>query len=281
MSRTARELKQFARDYDRIATVNETWLESAGEPSDQQAAVRCLSVGATCFNNLLLLAKLQWRHDLADPRPTLGRGAALAGLLAGFTRHFAADELVRVPFPFPSAAFAVRLLEGSVPDSIRRALPRGKTLDMFFHERVPDALLLKALDSGRKPAGWDALVSELRAARSDLYADTYDCLMGIVQSAAKGRTAEALALIEQADELYPRRAKDMPNFANNDGGGPFNDLMVDHRLAAVIQHCFAAQPAALAQIRTIHLWRWSDGGAPGLRRAEGGTPEERRPGRRR
>lgn len=281
MPRTARELKQFARDYDRIAATNETWLESAGEPPDREAAVRCLSVGRTCFDNLLLLAKIQWRHDLADPRPALGRIAALAGRLAGLARHFASDELVRVPFPFPSAAFAVRLLEESVPEPIRRALPRGKTLDMFFHERVPDALLLKALYSGRKPTGWDALLGELRAARNDLYADTYACLMGIVLSTAKGRFTEALALVEEADRLYPRREKDMPNFANSDGGGPFNDLMVDHRLAAVIRHCFAAQPSALAPLHTIHRWRWDNADALPLRPAPGGAPERRRPGRRR
>lgn len=261
MRRTARELKQFAREYQNLAAKNEAYLATVAEPQDRQEALRVLSVGNVCFDKLLLLGKLQWRHDLEDPRPALSRLAALAERLAGFVRGVPPEELARVPFPFPSAAFVVRLLEGQVPERLRKALPRGNALDQFFHDRVPDTLLLKALDTGRKPAGWDALVNEqLRAERDDLYADTYACLMDIVLSAAKGRAAEALELIQRADQLYPLREKDAPNFANSDGGGPFNDLMVDHRLAAVIQHCFGGQPEVLARLNTPHQWRWGAAG---------------------
>lgn len=127
-------------------------------------------------------------------------------------------------------------------------------------QRVPDTLLLKALASGRKPAGWDAVLEGLRKEFSKMLVETFQNYMDIVLSAARGKTEEAVAFVQQADQLYLKRARDTNNFNISDGSGTYNDLMVDHRLAEIIQHCFGQHPGGLVQMNTHHRWRWGSTG---------------------
>ena len=96
-------------------------------------------------------------------------------------------------FPFASAGFVFLLLEGSVPKPIQACWPKDPEVNPSYTERVPDAMLLRGIASGREPAGWHImLTSSLNKHSSQLVIETYWTYMAIVVTAKKKKWDEAL-----------------------------------------------------------------------------------------
>ena len=215
------------------------------------------------FGNRVAAARIQWRHGLEDPRPLLRVAVRLARDLASVLRPLKPLDRGKQVFKFGSAIALEYLLEGSFDKNLLALLPDFSTWKKCKTTRgycFPDVGLILALESRTIPTEWEEMLESIRIGRSraDIHVETYRSYMDIVRSALAGDRSAVTAGIAQAAELYDRRRKDLSYkyFASNEGGGAFNDYMVDHRLAATIQRCRQFLPRLAVPKNVVHVWRW-------------------------
>lgn len=115
-------------------------------------------------------------------------------------------------------------------------------------DRLLDSVLGKALWESWNEEAWLSGLTALRQIKnSELSATTYLTYAKLLQASA----AEQQNIVDQAIALFQQRAKNS-FFSGSDaaeGGGPYNSLAVDYRLAAIMKKVGCSK-------ETIHRWRW-------------------------
>jgi hypothetical protein len=237
-------------------------LGSLATPGNPQDALNRASAYGLAFGDLELLIKILWRHALGDPGPFVAQALDRADAAARLATEFPNDYGGYNFFPFTTSLFFGLLVRGKLLPDLFAQLPplsaAGEPEYPYFNV-LPDTYLLHALQSGKKPRGWDQLLQKRlpKHAQTDLTAVTLACYMDIIcQTRAKEFDA-AIESVIKACENYDRRAADeWRDFGNVDGSSTFNKLMVDHRLAAIVKTCFKKKEKLLEPLKIVHLWRW-------------------------
>src|SRR5262245_47836001 len=76
-----------------------------------------------CVQELLSLARLQWRHHLADPRPVCYRAFAISATAAVEASGLSPRSKAAMTFKFSSIAMLSRLVDDSYFSGLLAALP--------------------------------------------------------------------------------------------------------------------------------------------------------------
>lgn len=216
-----------------------------------------------------MLGMLQWRNDLEIPTSALENAVAAAR-----NAHTVLEEMVSRDqhpflwkfFDFAPGAYVSGILRCSVDPEIVswtchwsgwKALAwqqQGR-----FCERFLDAGVLSAIQTGRKPEGWDEFLAQVQAkVKVKLLSDTYATYMNIVLHSRKGQAGEAVACVAQAAQHYRKRARNSYFGGGPDtfGGEMYNEHVVDFVLACLIRCCLPDRGASLTGDAAIHVWRW-------------------------
>lgn len=186
-----------------------------------------------CFSNYLMQGLISWRIGSASPVVPIK--AAVDALQGHKLPPKEAKEL-----PLEQAAIVSYLVEepwNEIPSA-----------DLVA-DRLLDRVLALCLRGGSDPAAWEKGVSQLREMKGTALAvETYS-IYGQLLNAGSGGAAD---LVDQAGRLFARRAKDAfySGGLETYGGGLYNKLTVDYRLAAILKKIGYAGDS-------LHKWRWN------------------------
>lgn len=233
------------------------------------------------FTQFLTAGLIQWRRDLADPRPALDQAshAAILGLEAILVSREHAEVVFAgyrrgqrrpggdlwVPwrpwrvFDYTAAVHVSILLEDR---------PNQRLLDEVCDVREWDryekgdwdnflfACPLRALLEGEPPEPWPAIVAHgQERTRLRLCANTGDHYMRLVQAMQAKVADRVISLVRKLERLFARRRRS--SFL----GGGITYLSgdrdtVDFQLASFLKYGLRDQPELLERIDTIHKWQW-------------------------
>ncbi len=121
-----------------------------------------------CFENFLTAGRIQWRHDLGDPRPNLEQALAVARRAAKVLDKLKEADLARQHFKFGSAVLVSYLLDGGMDPELLKMLPKFSLWRKYGGDywlksyTFPDVGVINALQNGKAPAQWDQMLEEAR-----------------------------------------------------------------------------------------------------------------------
>jgi hypothetical protein len=198
--------------------------------------VVALNVAET-FRGCLFQGLLRWRHGFGSPVPPLQE--AVGWMQKGIDQLKASGERSLIEIPAELAGIVSFLVEMPPPSAVATT-PQA--------DRLLDAVLAKALRGDWDSEFWESGLQDLRKVKgSGLSVETYVTYAQLLH-AATPRQAE---LINRAEDLFRQRARNgfFAGGYETDGGGPYNALAVDFRLAAIMKKLACSQ-------ESIHRWRW-------------------------
>lgn len=201
----------------------------------------------------LMAGMIVWRHRLGDPSSELDRTIEISRRAV---RALAAVNVsVWSTFDVTKAVFVSHLLGRPGKDLLAAACPlieRNAHRGRFMSQAV-DAALLSYLDNGQVPEALPAVLDELRQQkRMRLFAETYSNYLDLLMASGQN---EALKHVAIAGELFLKRGRDAAyESADTEGGGPYNEHVVDLRLAALINVSAPGIVEQLRETRFPHLW---------------------------
>ena len=215
------------------------------------------------FSSRLLQGLVLWHHNLGDPRPALQQALEVS--------HSALDDLAALSvgvsiwkhFDRTPAIYLSYLLSGAAGplfcDSPHDCqFPLWQTDHMAYARQALDIGLLQAVATGAPDASWEDAISTIAIKkRMRLLAETYRTYMALLLAARAANWPAVVAAASQAVGFYSQRSRnDFYSNGATDGGGPYNPLVVDYRLAALVK-CTGADFVAFPKKVLPHLWRWS------------------------
>jgi hypothetical protein len=253
--------EQMAAFYQEQAEASPEFLAAARHNRDFHLLV--LNQGVF-VKGALISGMIRWRHRLGDPRPVFRLAVeGSAGFLTDASevdasqtpwKHFSFElvDYVRVLLGEPvNGEFVAGCLGERLPD-------KHEFDDLHLGDRFLDMAVLLKLATGLRWRLWGDLLQR-RAAnrRAALVAETYRAYWDLLDSVEAGDAAQAAERAAWSATLYAKRKKD-PYYAGGieyEGGGPYNESVVDFRLAAIIR---AARALAGLDVslppQFVHRW---------------------------
>lgn len=214
----------------------------------------------------LMLAMLEWRHNLGNPLQALTQSLEFA--FRAFPELSEIDSTQKhwqsVNFGVPSYGCGIlrRTIDPRLSEwhcQFRDWQELAWKHDGIYLEKFLDAGIFHSLMHGAAPEGWNDLLAKVATQkRRKLVHETYTAYMDIVTSARQGDSSQSNAAVVRAAANYNKRASNAyysggPGF---EGGGPDNEHVIDYRLAALIRMRLPDQGASLTGDAAIHVWRW-------------------------
>ena len=212
------------------------------------------------FNAHLMVALIDWRHELRNPFKSLSNAFLVAEESIDIFNRIDSSKEHWKSFDYTSALFVSILIDASA-QKLKTSLCDIDNWKSHINQNTDSVLetcIIKALYEGEEPKQWEGIIAHMgKRKRIALLTRTYSNYMSIINDLRAGNQFTSEEHVREAIKLFNLRSQDSyyEGGLSISGGGPDNAHVVDFILAAIIKFIRIENLKFAENIDSFHFWK--------------------------